>query len=327
MKIYIIGHTSPDLDSIASAMEYTEFLQERGRYEGAQLIPVRPGEPNKETQFVFEKFGVEMPKALDDCEISPEDRFILVDHNEEAQRHNKVTNEQVLEIVDHHKINVNFAFPILIDVQPYGSTSTIIYERFNTQDIAPSKGASGLILASILSDTQGLKSSTTTDYDTESAKKLARELGEDLEELTFEIFKAKSDLSGLSAMEIAQKDSKVFNFGGKKVFINQVETVEPEKVLEEKEKIVEALEEIKTQDGLDQAYCVITDILKSHSQVIYSTEEGKKVLEKAFGGVGESNLIDIGNLTSRKKEIAPEIEKKVGRESGNQSIKPAEVSG
>ncbi len=310
MKIYITGHISPDLDSIAAAVEYTEFLKERGRYEDAQIIPVRSGEPNKETLFVFEKFGVEMPKALDDCEISPEDKFILVDHNEEAQRHDKVAAEQILEIVDHHKINVNFFFPIVISIKPYGSTSTIIYEQFETQGVTPSKGMSGLILAAILSDTQGLKSSTTTDYDTKTAKKLAQELGEDLEELTFDIFKAKSDLSELSAEEIVRKDSKVFNFGGKKIFINQIETVEPEKVLAEKEKIVSALEEIKVQDALDLAYCVVTDILKATSQVIYSsTEKDKKVLEEAFSGVGESNLIDIGERTSRKKDIAPAIEK------------------
>ena len=51
MKIYITGHVSPDLDTIASTVEYAEFLKKVKRYEGAQIIPVRAGNPNKETEF------------------------------------------------------------------------------------------------------------------------------------------------------------------------------------------------------------------------------------------------------------------------------------
>ena len=97
MKIYIIGHVSPDLDSVASAVEYAEFLKKSNRYEGAEIIPVRAGEPNKETVYVFNKFNIDMPKSLDDFKMDPADRFILVDHNEESQRHPhpKVTHDQI----------------------------------------------------------------------------------------------------------------------------------------------------------------------------------------------------------------------------------------
>src|SRR5690606_3770119 len=112
-----------------------------------------------------------------------------------------------------------------------------------------SKDTLGLILSSILSDTVGLKSSTTTGLDAEYAQEISEKLEVEIEALTFEIFKAKSDLSGLLPIEIAKKDFKVFDFGGTQVFINQVETVEPEKVLENKESLIEALDEAKTQEG------------------------------------------------------------------------------
>ncbi len=308
MKIYITGHKSPDLDSVSAAVQYAEFLKKSKKYEGSEIIPARAGEPNVETNFIFEKYDIEMPILLDDVEIDTTDAFILVDHNEESQRHEKVIGNQVIEIVDHHKINVNFSSPVHIDVKPVGSTSGLVFDLFEMYGIVPSEKIMGLILAGILSDTVGLKSSTTTGFDSEVAHKIAKKLGEDIEKFTFEIFKQKSDITGMQPIEIAKKDFKVFDFKGTKVFINQVETVEPEKVLAQKEALIKALEEAKSQEGAAQGYLVITDILKINSQVIYETEIEKKILEKAFTTVGENNLADIGPKMSRKKDIAPAIE-------------------
>lgn len=309
MKIYVIGHVSPDLDAISSAYEYAEYLHKSKRFEGSEIIAARAGEPNNETKVIFEKFGAELPILMDDVEVEETDAFVLVDHNEESQRHSKVVNEQVIEIVDHHKISINFTSPLRIDVRPLGSTSSIVYELFNMYGIKASEESLGLILCSILSDTQGLKASTTTGYDSEIAKEIAKNLKLDLDKLTFEIFKAKSDLTGLTVEEIVQKDYKVFDFNGKKVFIDQVETVEPEKVLEMKEDIVSTLDSVKSKLGVGMGFVVITDILKINSQVIYTNDEEKEIIEKAFTTNGSNNIADIGPRMSRKKDIAPEIEK------------------
>ena len=308
MKIYVIGHVSPDLDAVASAVEYAEFLTKSKRYERAQIIPLSAEPANKETHFVFEKFGAKLPQTIEEVTIEPTDAFVLVDHNEETQRSPKVVNEQVIEIVDHHKINVNFTSPVRIDVKPLGSTSSIVYENAEFYGIELSKETKSLILAAVISDTQGLKSSTTTGIDANIAEKLCEELGIDQQKLTFEIFKAKSDLTGLSAQEIATKDFKVFDFGGKKVFIGQVETVEPHKVIEQKEQLVQALSELKSKHGAGQAYLIVTDILQVNSHAIYSTEEEKRVIEKAFTTIDQDGVANIGPKMSRKKDIAPAIE-------------------
>lgn len=309
MKTIIIGHKSPDLDAIASAVQYAEFLEKSGKYKNMDVVPARAGEPNAETKYIFERFGITLPENLDNIEVTDEDNFILVDHNEETQRHEKVNPSKITELVDHHKINVNFSSPLRVDVRPVGSTSTIIYELFESAGLETSKGILGLMLSGILSDTVGLKSSTTTGLDSDVAHKLAEKIGEDLDKLTFEIFKAKSDLTGLSALEIATKDFKVFDFGGTPVFINQVETVEPEKVLEMKGELVTALNEAKSKEGASQGYLVITDILKINSQVIYTNDTEKEIVEQAFTTKGEDNVADIGPKMSRKKDIAPAIEK------------------
>ncbi len=174
--------------------------------------------------------------------------------------------------------------------------------------LKPSKEVAGLILASILSDTQGLKASTTTGYDSHIANELAKQTSNDIEKFTFEIFKAKSDITGLSTEEIATKDYKIFDFGGKKVLINQTETVEPEVILNMKDELIEVMNGLKVKLGASQTYCVVTDILKVNSHIIYTTPEEKAVVEKAFTTEGHEGVADIGPRMSRKKDIAPEIE-------------------
>ena len=311
MRIFLIGHKSPDLDSVAATVQYKEYLETIGRYEGSELIPVRAGDVNNETTFIFNKYNVQVPAPMDAYSVDSTDAFVLVDHNEESQRHEKVVGTQVLEIVDHHKINVNFTSPVRIDVKPIGSTSSLIFELFKMYDHTPSKETLGLMLSGILSDTVGLKSNTTTGFDSQIAHEIAKELNADIEELTFEIFKAKSDLSGLSITQIATKDYKVFDFSGTHVFINQVETVEPETVLSQKNELIDALNEVKSREGATLGFIVVTDILKINSQVIYSTDTERIIVEKAFTTVGNDNIADIGPKMSRKKDIAPAIEEAI----------------
>ncbi|HLB51983.1 hypothetical protein A3F07_03365 [candidate division WWE3 bacterium RIFCSPHIGHO2_12_FULL_38_15] len=309
MKIYVIGHKPSDLDSVASAVEYTEFLQRSNKYKDSELVAAVAGPPNKETQFVFQKFNVDLPVNIDDVTIGPDDHFILVDHNEFDQRSEKVDNEKILGIVDHHKMKVDFKRAIKIDLRPLGSTSTIIYEEFESAGIKPTNKTLALILSSILSDCVGLKSSLTTGLDSEIANKIAKELYIDLEKLTFEIFKAKSDIEGLSPEQIVKKDFKIFDFGGKKVFIGQAETVESEALLNQKDVLINALKEVKSKEDVQYGFLFITDILKINSQALYTNEDEKKVLEQAFTTQGHDRIADVGPRMSRKKDLAPEIEK------------------
>ena len=170
------------------------------------------------------------------------------------------------------------------------------------------------MLAAILSDTVGYKSATTTDKDSELGKELAQIAAiADVDAFTLEIFKAKSDISKLTDEQIVTNDYKVFDFGGQKVLINQIETVEQDKVMSRKTDLLKAMESIKTKEGVDLIFCAVSDILKVNTKLICLGQEEAKVAETAFdGGVGES-VIDIGPSLSRKKQIAPPIEKALTR--------------
>ncbi len=309
MKIYLIGHRVPDLDAASGPIEYAEFLEKVGRYPDYKIIPSVCDDINKETKYILDKFKIETPIKISAKDLENGDKVILVDHNEEDQRMEGLENDRVIEIVDHHKIKINFSSPLRIDVRPLGSVSSVIYENFIKDSIKPSEKVASLILASILSDTQGLKSSTTTGWDVKAAEDLSKQTNLNIEDLTFEIFKSKSDIDGLTPEDIVMKDYKIFDFSGKKVFIGQIETVEPEKILTMRKALLGAMEEVKAKEDVGLLFLVITDILKINSSILYITDEEKRIAEEAFSGVGESNLINIGPRMSRKKDIAPELER------------------
>src|SRR3989344_2901500 len=308
MKVYTIGHINPDLDTVASSKSYAEFLAKAKRYPETDIISLHAGGINQETEYIFNKFSLELPTDIHNVKIEENDKFILVDHNEESQRADGIDPARIIEIVDHHKLNINFTTPIRVDVRPLGSTCSIIYELFQSSYLEPEPEIEKIILASILSDTVGLKSSLTTGIDVTITNEIAKKYSIDIEKLTFEIFKVKSDIKGLSPIEIVNKDAKIFDFGGNKVFIGEVETVEPEKDLEQKDKLIQALEEIKAKKTLGIAYLFVIDILKLNAKAIYATETEKRILEEAFTSAGENGVIDVGPRISRKKDIAPAIE-------------------
>jgi manganese-dependent inorganic pyrophosphatase len=68
--IYIIGHKSPDSDSICSALAYAEYKNISG---DINAIPTRLGEINRETKFILDYFGVEAPVLIETVRLSIED--------------------------------------------------------------------------------------------------------------------------------------------------------------------------------------------------------------------------------------------------------------
>lgn len=306
MKHYIIGHAKPDLDATVAAIALTEYFKQVGDSDGVAVIadPINP-----ETEFVFKKFDQETPPLLIANQIVQEDRIVLVDHNEEEQRLEGINPDQITGIVDHHKANINFGHPITIDIKPWGSTNTIIYFKFKNKDLEINQKLASLMLSAILSDTVGLKSSTVTDKDKEAVIDLSKLANiTDVEALTLEIFKAKSNISALTPEQIVRNDYKVFEFG-KKTFIGQLETVEQDEVLNtRKDELLKAMEEVKKQEGVELLFLAITDILKVNTKLLILDEAEKAVAEKAFSGSSTDSILDIGAKLSRKKDIAPPIE-------------------
>ena len=83
-NIYVIGHKSPDTDSVTSAITYANLKNALGMSEAK---PAVAGDLNGETKFVLDYFKVPYPEKLTDATGK---KVILVDHNEMAQAVDKL---------------------------------------------------------------------------------------------------------------------------------------------------------------------------------------------------------------------------------------------
>ena len=81
-EITVIGHKSPDTDSICSAIAYAELKQ---KLTGQRYVPKRAGEINKETAFALSYFGAQEPEYLSDIRTRVSDMEIKQTPSVEAK--------------------------------------------------------------------------------------------------------------------------------------------------------------------------------------------------------------------------------------------------
>lgn len=85
--VFITGHTTPDTDSVCSAIAYAYFKSQTDK--GHLFMPVRAGKLNHETAFVLERFGVPVPAEIDSLVATVSDlvlkRPITVGVNDSVQ--------------------------------------------------------------------------------------------------------------------------------------------------------------------------------------------------------------------------------------------------
>lgn len=301
-KIYLIGHASPDTDAICSSIGYAQFLNQKGKRAQA----LRNGKINPETKFVLDYFGFPLPRQVAGLKGK---KIILIDHNEKTQSPKDIDRAQIVEVVDHHKINFQSSSPVLFLNEPLGSTSTIVAKKyFGDKKVKINRGIAGILLSGILSDTVVFRSATTTKEDVAVAKKLAGIAGvKNIEKFGIDIKKKKAGLKGLKAKDIINSDFKDFLFSGKKIGVAQAEITELKEAEQRKEELLKELEKIQKRGKYRLVILMLTDIIKGGSLLL---AQGKiEYLEKAFGIKIKNNSLYLKGVMSRKKEIIPPLMK------------------
>jgi manganese-dependent inorganic pyrophosphatase len=233
-------------------------------------------------------------------------RVLLVDHAEVGQSVKGVEKAQVVEILDHHHIgDIETTTPIPAIFDPVGSTATLIAERFKASGLRPEESTATMLLAAVLSDTVILNSPTTTERDHEVVKYLEGLLGVDAQEFGTQMFEASSDVSDLSAEEIVSRDAKEYGTSsGDKMSVSQVETVGID-LLERKDDLLEALEDLRAQNGYVFAALMVTDITEGGTELLCAGDCAP--VERAFDSRAENGVIDLPGVMSRKKQVAPKL--------------------
>ncbi len=236
---------------------------------------------------------------------TPKYNVILVDHNEMGQSIKGVESANILEIIDHHRLNaMKTSIPLFIDAEPLGSTCTIVYQLFLRNGLRPSAKTAKFLLTGILSDTLILKSPTTTQTDIGAAYALAAMCRLNLEEYGRKIF---STIEGLKSREPAaaiSSDFKIYSEKNRKIGIGQCEVTTLKDLDEYRELYLEALNEVKTRNGLDWALLMITDVISEHSVLLSTDCHAEKQLP--YSELSD-HVFDMPGVMSRKKQLLPEI--------------------
>lgn len=235
----------------------------------------------------------------------PHYNVIMMDHNEPKQSIKGIEQANILEIIDHHRLDaLKTTLPIFIDAEPLGSTCTIVYQLYVRNGLTPEPQTAKALLAGMMADTLVLKSPTTTGLDIISANALAAICNVDVHKFGREMFSHMEGLGRQDSKTAILADFKRYNEKGVNFGIGQCEVTTLHDVDEYKDKFLDALEDVRANGGLDWAVVMITDVLSEHS--ILLTTNYKAARNFAYTAL-EDRIYDMPGVLSRKKQLLPEM--------------------
>ena len=234
-------------------------------------------------------------------------KMILVDHNEFSQSVRGIEKAEVLELIDHHRIN-DFSTnqPVAFRNEIIGSSATIVATIFRENQIPLPKNLAGLILGAILSDTLKFQSPTTTPKDIATAQFLAGIAGLDIDEFAKDMFSVSANIKGKTLNELLNQDIKFFDIEGCKTMISQVIVTSADIAREMEAQVQELLEQFVKKKELDLCLMAFTSILENGSVVFAAGDKAAWAAEAFPNKEGETLSLQTGVL-SRKSQILPRI--------------------
>ncbi len=295
--IQVFGHLHPDSDAVCTAVVAAHWLTHNGREARAWRI----GELNKETQFIFQRANLTPPALLDmalnDCDVW------LVDFTEPAQGPQSLLESNIVGIIDHHRLGgLMTRLPPEVWIKPVGSSATVLWQLMKPETL--SVGHAVLMLGAILSDTVALRSPTTTDDDRRAVDALVAIAGIDLAEFTHALLAAKTDITGMSAEALLNKDIKAFTLGGKVVHIAQLELYSRTQVDAVLPELLAAMDALVARTGAGLGVLMLTEISENGSMLYFS---GSALVD--------AEPCHVPGMLSRKKQMLPWLDERLRAES------------
>tara|TARA_B100000745_G_scaffold289162_1_gene227090 strand:- start:688 stop:1608 length:921 start_codon:yes stop_codon:yes gene_type:complete len=303
--IKVFGHLAPDTDTVGSAIIWAWYLNEHTSYDAEPYIL---GSLNSETSFILNRWNLDTPRLLEG--VSEADEVIIVDTNNPQELPEKISETNILQIIDHHKLvgGLTTNTPPEVTMRPLACTATVMYDLMGESVKNMPESIAGLLLSCILSDTLEFRSPTTTPHDKDVAEKLAARLDLNINDYASEMFAAKSDISAYTDSGLITLDSKKYDVGGTNFRVSVLETTTPETVLSRKEGLIHAIEECKEKENdVDEVLFFIVDILNEEATVLTYNDCTKKVIEASFGVTVETDVEVLPGIVSRKKQILPSL--------------------
>lgn len=285
-----------DLDGYACSVGYAELLNKIGR--PATAISV--GEIDKETKFVLSLIGgAEIEKT---SSITKDAQIILVDTTNSKFLNIDADPKQVVEIIDHRKVNDAHLFPwAKVQVELVGSCATLIVEKFIEESIEPSMLSAYLLYGAIVSNTVNFKNQITLDRDIKAADYL-KTLIDIPEDFVEKMFRAKTDIEGGNLKLFLESDYLEREVLGKCIVVFQPEIVETEHLIENRSDEVKSLINAIVKDkNLDYYLINIIDTLEGYNHILVFDSSSQKLLENILNIKFENGIAKINHILMRKE--------------------------
>ena len=277
--IYVIGHKSPDSDTVCSAIAYARFLEKLG----FKAVPAVNGEINNETKYILELTGADVPSVLNNASG---EYIFLVDHSEYLQSTDGMDEAHIVGVLDHHGVgSVNTGNQVVYDARPIGATATIVWLDYMNYGIELDDQTAYIILCAVLSDTYNLAGSTTTDADRKAVEVLSERCGvKDVDALYAELHKNLLSYEGFTNLDILFSDYKEYEAFGTKYGIGIVNAIDEASAKELAARMKEALQEgFASRDvGLMYASVSLRENGLTTDYIIPVNDLSKQIFELAF---------------------------------------------
>ena len=232
---------------------------------------------------------------------------ILVDHNERDQAAEGIRSTNIVEIIDHHRIDsVETSGPIYFRNQPLGCTATIITQMYHEHNVEIEPKIAGLLCSAILSDTLMFRSPTCTPLDRMAAEELAKIAGLDIKQYATEMFRSSSRLLDRSMDELFHMDFKYFQVQNQKIAISQVTSVSENELSGIRDKMLEYMESCLASSGLSMLFAMLTNIIEEKTELLYVGKGAQQLVRAAFKtDCGEHSVVLPGVVSRKKQMVAP----------------------
>ena len=296
---YVIGHKSPDADTIGSAIAYAWLLQQLG----INARPAAAAEVNRETRYALDLFGMAQPEILTDAAGK---QFILVDHSEYSQALDGMKDARVVGIVDHHGIgDVRNTQRIPVLSLPAGAAASIVYRMYLDCGVEIPRDMARVLLMAVLSDTKGMNSNVTQlDRAAVDALRVIAEIS-DIGALYAGMKAAKASFEGMTVSEIFHSDYKEYTAGAVTFGVSSVYTEAEESLAELAGRIEREFPSLYAQDGQDLLFCLIST--DETSWMIWYGDGAEQAVRDSFPEYDGSGRMIFVPKASRKENIVPPL--------------------
>lgn len=302
---YVIGHKSPDTDAVCSAITYAYLMKALGYQCEARVA----GKLNNETKMVLERFGIEVPKVLDNAEG---ERMIMTDHSELQHAIDGMGGARILQIIDHHALgSAVTAAPLYCRIMPIGSTCSVVYTSFKEYGVTIGKDMAGLMLSALLSDTNNMTSTTTSAVDSIMYAELLPLTGiTDAESYYKEMADSLASYSGMTDEEIFFTDYKDYGKEsvGKEIGVAVVNSLDEAAHVSLRNRMVAFMPSALEKREREMVFAMIVNKRENYTDIIYYGDGAREAAEAAFGK-SDTDYIRLDGQLSRKNDFIPAISK------------------